>query len=396
MTRFRPTDENQLAETIAAAMNRDEPMEVIAGGSKRALGRKVAATHVLDLSAFSGIGLYEPEELVLTAGPATPLAEIEAALGAHRQHLAFEPPDWRHLWNSAAAPTLGGALACNLAGPRRIKDGAARDHHLGFRAVSGRGEPFKSGGRVVKNVTGYDLSKLMAGSYGTLAALTEVTVKVLPAPEETRSILLRGLTDAAAGRAMAAAMASPHEVSGAAHLPRGTGGGDNAVTLLRLEGHAPSVVARSEALSALLREFADCEIADRETSLPLWRSIGDATPFARMPDRAIWRISVPPSAGAALVARLAPLLDFAHFYDWAGGLVWLGVAGAEDGGAAAIRAAMPQGDGHATLIRGSDALRETVAVFQPLAPALGALAQRVKESFDPKRILNPGRMYREI
>lgn len=389
MAHLRPADEQQLSEAIATSAVRGETLELVAGGSKRGYGRKIDAAHTLDLSAFAGIRLYEPEELVLTAGAATDLGEIERALGAARQHLAFEPPDWRHLWGSNAAPTLGGAIACNLSGPRRLRDGAARDHHLGFHAVSGRGEQFKSGGRVVKNVTGYDLSKLIAGSFGTLAAVTEVTVKTVPAPEETRTLLLRGLSDAQALAAMTAALAGPYEVSGAAHLP-----GD--ATLLRLEGHAPSVAARSEALGAALKPFGSCDMADRETSLARWRQVRDAMPFADMADRAIWRVSVAPSEGPRLVETLSRALDVKHFYDWAGGLVWLAVAGAPDVGADAIRAALPADNGHATLLRASDTIRETVPVFQPLPAALAALSGRVKTTFDPARILNRGRMYRDV
>ena len=181
-------------------MANEEPLELVAGGSKRNLGRALQAPHLLDLSGFAGISNYEPEELVLTAGAATPAGRrIEAALAAKRQMLAFEPPDWRALLGSTGqGQTLGGAVACNLSGPRRIRQGAARDHFLGFAGVSGRGEAFKAGGRVVKNVTGYDLCKLMAGSYGTLAALTEISVKVLPAPEATRTVIAAGLDDAAA------------------------------------------------------------------------------------------------------------------------------------------------------------------------------------------------------
>jgi glycolate oxidase FAD binding subunit len=389
MATHRPADETQLSELIANCSVRGETLELVAGGSKRGYGRKVQAMHTLDLSAFAGVRLYEPEELVLTAGAATDLGEIERALHAAGQHLAFEPPDWRHLWGSNASPTLGGVIACNLSGPRRLRDGAARDHHLGFHAVSGRGEQFKSGGRVVKNVTGYDLSKLIAGSFGTLAALTEVTVKTLPAPEETHTVVLRGLDDAAALAAMTAALAGPYEVSGAAHLP-----GD--ATLLRLEGHAPSVAARGEALAAALKQFGPAEIVVREASLTRWQQIRDAMPFASLPEHAIWRVSVAPSAGPALVAALSRALDFKHFYDWAGGLVWLAVVGAADGGAQHIRAALPEDNGHATLLRANDAMRDTVPVFQPLAPALAALSARVKTTFDPTRILNPGRMYRDV
>jgi glycolate oxidase FAD binding subunit len=390
VSHLRPADAQQLSEAVAQCAGRGETVELVAGGSKRGYGRPIDAAHWLDLSAFAGIRLYEPEELVLTAGAATDLGKIEAALAAARQHLAFEPPDWRHLWDSEATPTLGGAIACNLSGPRRLRDGAARDHHLGFQAVSGRGESFKSGGRVVKNVTGYDLSKLMAGSFGTLAAVTEITVKTVPAPEKTATLILKGLSDATAQAAMTAAIAGPYEVSGAAHLP------GERLTLLRLEGHAPSVAARRDALAAALSRFGSIESLDNDASIVRWRHVRDAMPFANLLDYAIWRVSLAPNAGPPLVATLSPALDFRHFYDWAGGLVWLAVAGSEDGGAAAIRAALHDKDGHATLLRAGEAMRKRVAVFQPLPDALATLSARVKTTFDPARILNPGRMYKDV
>src|SRR5437764_11697452 len=225
MTQFRPADIDELREAVAEALAAEEPLEIVGGGSKRALGRPVQAAHTLDLSRLSGIRDYAPSELVLTAGAATPLADIERALAEHNQMLAFEPPGWGGLLGvEDAAPTLGGVLACNLSGPRRVKAGAARDHFLGFRAVSGRGEIFKAGGKVVKNVTGYDLCKLMAGSFGTLAALEEVTVKVLPRPEALSTVMLWGLDALAAVRTLSRAIASPHEGSGAAYLPASTAG----------------------------------------------------------------------------------------------------------------------------------------------------------------------------
>src|SRR5438067_12066482 len=222
MSRFTPADLNELRDAVAEALAAEEPLEVVAGGSKRGLGRPLQTPHSLDLSRLAGIRDYAPSELVLTAGAATPLAEIERVLAENGQVLAFEPPGWCGLLGvDEASPTLGGVLACNLSGPRRIKAGAARDHFLGFRAVSGRAEIFKAGGKVVKNVTGYDLPKLMAGSYGTLAVLEEVTIKVLPRPETVATILFAGLIPAAAVRLMGAALGSPHEVSGAAYLPAG-------------------------------------------------------------------------------------------------------------------------------------------------------------------------------
>jgi glycolate oxidase FAD binding subunit len=395
VTHFRPQDEQELVAIVQQALAAEEPLELVAGGSKRGIGRPLQAPHVLDLGAFSGIGDYEPAELVLTAGAATPLDEIEAALGKARQMLAFEPGDWRALLGTQdKAPTLGGALACNLAGPRRIRQGAARDHFLGFKAVSGRAEAFKAGGRVVKNVTGYDLCKLMAGSYGTLAALTEVSVKVLPRPEATRTVALFGLDATRAVAAMTAALNSAHELTGAAHLPADVARGGKAMTLARVEGPVPSVEARATALRRELAPFGDAEILGDDASLPLWRDLRDVVPLAAPAEAAVWRVSIAPSAAPALIATLSRALDLGYFLDWGGGLVWVAVPQAQDGGAAAIRAAL--GSGHATLIRAGDALRASVPVFQPQAPQLAALAARVKESFDPRRIFNRGRMVAEL
>lgn len=392
MSRYRPADEKQLIEVVAAAVANEEPLEIVAGGSKRNLGRPPQLPHTLDVAAFAGIRQYEPEELVLTAGAATPLAEIERALAAKRQMLAFEPADWRELLGLAAtSPTLGGVVACNLSGPRRIRQGAARDHVLGLAAVSGRGEAFKAGGRVVKNVTGYDLCKLLAGSYGTLAVMTEISVKVLPAPEATRTVTLAGLDDARAVAAMTHGLNSPHELSGAAHLPNANG---RARTLLRVEGPAPSVEARSQALRDELKPFGAAEILGDSESKKLWTDVRDA---ASLPadEQAIWRVSLAPTASPAFLGAVRATLDVDYFLDWGGGLVWLAARGAEDGGAGPIRAALG-GRGHATLIRASAALRASVPVFQPLPPALAALSARVKDGFDPKRVLNRGRLYPEL
>jgi glycolate oxidase FAD binding subunit len=399
VTRFSPADIEELRDAVGAALTAAEPVELVAGGSKRGLGRPLQTAHTLDLTRLAGIRDYAPSELVLTAGAATPLAEIERVLAAAGQMLAFEPPDWRGLLGAeAAAPTLGGALACNLSGPRRIKAGAARDHFLGFRAVSGRGEIFKAGGKVVKNVTGYDLPKLMAGSYGTLAALEEVTVKVLPRPETVATVLLAGLAPEAAIPAMSAALSSPHEVSGAAYLPTGTPmplalPGRPGCVALRIEGPAPSVAFRRD---SLLREAGQGQILGEADSLALWRAIGDVAPLAGLAGRAVWRISVAPARGAVLGAALARSLDAAWFLDWGGGLLWLAVDGQEDGGAQAIRAAIHGADGrdtgHAMLVTGSAGLRRAVPVFEPQAAPLAALSRRVKEAFDPRHLLNPGRM----
>ena len=399
-TVFAPETTEQTVEAIHWAVNAGEPLEVVGRGSKRGLGRPVQAGHGLDISRLDGITLYEPEELVLSARAGTPLAEIEAALDARRQMLAFEPADLGPLLGGAPGQaSIGGVLACNLSGPRRIKAGAARDHFLGVHAVSGRGELFKSGGRVVKNVTGYDLCKLLCGSYGTLGVMTDVTVKVLPRPEKTYTVLVLGLDDATASRAMARALGSPHEVSGAAHLPAklaaksgvsyvAQAGG--AVTALRLEGPGPSVEYRCAALRRELGDLGQTEELHSQNSLAFWREIRDVKPFVDTFDHVVWKISVAPTAGAGVVTAIG---HGEAYYDWGGGLVWLTLPAGGDGGAERVRAAVAQAGGHATLLRAPLELRAAVPVFQPQDAASAALSKRIKDGFDPSGILNPGRMY---
>jgi len=389
-------------EAAAWALAEKAPLEVIGRGSKRSLGRRVQAGNTLELSALGGLTLYEPEELVLSARAGTSLAEIEAALAAKNQMLAFEPADLGPLLGGeAGVGSIGGILACNLSGPRRIKAGAARDHFLGTHAVSGRGEVFKTGGRVVKNVTGYDLCKLLAGSYGTLAIMTDVTVKVLPAPEKTRTVLLYGLDDAAAVHAMSRALQSSHEVSGAAHLPGALAGGSSvsyvakaggAVTAIRVEGPGASVEHRAAALRRDLGDVAETEELHGMNSAKLWADVRDVRPFVADAARIIWKISVPPSAGAEAAARMALGQDAQHFFDWGGGLIWLSLPPG-DSRHEIVRAALKDCGGHATLIRAPEDVRAQASVFQPQEDGLAALTKRVKNSFDPNGILNPGHMY---
>lgn len=401
--RLRPRTPDELLEAVRWAVAGERPLEIVAGGSKRALGRPSQADVGLDLSALAGIRLYEPNELVMSAAAATPLAEIEAALAAARQMLAFEPPDLGPLLGGEpGAHTIGGVLACNLSGPRRIKAGAARDHFLGFSAVSGRGEAFKAGGRVVKNVTGYDLCKLLAGSYGTLGVMSEVTVKVLPAPEKTRTVLVFGLDDADGLKAMTAALGSAHEVSGAAHLPAAVAArsavsyvteAGAAVTALRVEGPAPSVEHRCAGLRALLGGFGPTEELHGHNSAAFWREVRDVAPFVDRGERLVWRLSVPPSAGPGVVASIARRVDTEAYYDWGGGLLWLSLPVLPDAHAVEVRAPLRRTGGHATLIRAPADIRAAVPVFQPQNGPLAALSKRLKEQFDPRGVLNPGRMY---
>ena len=384
---IRPRDADEVRQAVEWALSEGVTLDVRGSGSKLVLGQPMQCDRVLDLSDLSGIVDYAPEELVVTLRAGTPLREVEALLAQRNQMLAFEPPDLGPLLGQEAGQgTLVGTIMGNLAGPRRLSAGAARDHLLGFSGVNGRAESFKSGGRVMKNVTGYDLSKLLAGSWGTLAVLDEVSVKVLPAPDQTATLLLQGLDDSAAVAAMCAAMGSSHEVSGAAHV--------EGRTALRLEGVAPSVEARLKGLRELLAGTgARLEELGTLESRAFWRDVRDVAPFVAVPDAIIWRISCPPTEGPGVVARIAAQRPSARaFYDWSGGLVWLALPQAPDADHAVVRGAIGSGGGHATLIRAPEAVRAVVPVFQPQAPALAALAGRVKESFDPQRLFNPGRM----
>ena len=399
---LKPKSEEQLLESIQWAAGGETPLEISAGGSKRAFGSPFDATHRLDLAGLSGISLYEPAELVMGTATATPMAEIRAALADNNQRLAFEPPDFGPLLGAPAeSDTIGGIIACNLAGPRRIQSGAARDHLLGFRAISGRGEVFKSGGRVVKNVTGFDLSKLMAGSFGTLAVMSEVTVKVAPAPEKTRTVLVLGADDDDAVRAMAAALASAGEVSAAAHLPKPTAamsgvsyvsGAGVAITAIRVEGPGPSVEYRCRALKELLSDFGDLGELHTNNSRTLWREVRDATYFTGDAKNQVWRISVPPAAGARVAAEILASLPGRAFFDWGGGLVWLSLEPLNDAGHDCVRGALGVSGGHATLVRASSEIRAQIPVFQPQPASVQNLSARIKDAFDPGNILNPGRM----
>jgi glycolate oxidase FAD binding subunit len=384
---IKPRDAKELRQAVEWALNDNVTLDVRGQGSKIALGKPMRCDQVLDLSGISGVVDYAPEELVVTLRAGTPLSEVEALLAQRNQMLAFEPPDLGPLLGlEAGQGTLVGAVVGNLAGSRRVSAGAARDHLLGFSGVNGRGEAFKSGGKVMKNVTGYDLSKLLAGSWGTLAILDEVSVKVLPAPDQTRTLVLLGLSDDAAVKAMCAAMGSPHNVSGATHVGNRTA--------LRIEGVAPSVEARLKGLRELLAASgAKMEELGTLESRAFWREVRDVAPLKATGGAIVWKISCPPTEGPGIVARVKAQRPAAEaFYDWSGGLIWLALPASADADHEIVRGALGPAGGHATLVRAPEAARASVPVFQPQPAALAALASRVKESFDPKRLFNPGRM----
>ncbi len=396
---LKPRDAKEVEDAVRWALSHDKALEVAGHGTKRAIGRPSQTDITLDLSGLTGITLYEPAELVLSARAGTPLADIETLLEKNNQELAFEPMDYGPLLGGEAGQgTIGGVIAANLAGPRRIKAGAARDHFLGVTAVTGRADTIKSGGRVVKNVTGYDMCKVLAGSWGTLAAMTDVTIKVLPRAETQATVLVEGLDDARACAAMAAAMGSSCDVSAAAHLPDHVASyfdglpNAEAATALRLEGVAPSVKHRKEVLAALMKPFGKVALLDEKESRALWRSVRQVKPFASEASRQrpLWRISTAPARGHEVAAAITPAAQM--FYDWAGGLIWVAMPYGDEPDAASIREAVASVGGHATLVRASASVRASADVFQPQEPALAALSKRVKDAFDPKGVLNPGRM----
>jgi glycolate oxidase FAD binding subunit len=408
MDTLKVRDAKDVEQVVRAALASEQPLEIVGHGSKRLIGQPMATNALLDLSALNAVTAYEPNELIITVEAGAPLADVLSLIDSKNQQFAFEPVNTSQLLGMSNIGTIGGMIGAGLAGPRRIKAGGARDHLLGAHAVSGFGDSFKAGGRVVKNVTGYDLCKLLAGSWGTLAVMTEVTLKVMPRAESERTLVLRGLDDVVANRAMTTALGSPFDVSAAAHVPnsafRAAAGGladlgspRQAVTLLRLEGITASAVHRAAALVAVLAPFGAAEILQDAASAAIWSSVRDVAPFAA--DSAlgawpVWRIVCPPASGGALGQALARDTGGDVIYDWGGGLIWAALPPKPDAQAALVRARVDAAGGHATLLRASEQIRRNVDVFHPQPGGLASLSERVRLSFDPKNILNRGRLTR--
>jgi glycolate oxidase FAD binding subunit len=405
---LRVRDAIDVEQAVRAALASEQPLEIVGHGSKRQIGQPMATNALLDLSDLNAVTAYEPTELIITVQAGAPLADVKSLIDSKNQQFAFDPINTAALLGTPAIGTVGGMIAAGLAGSRRVKAGGVRDHLLGAHAVSGFGDSFKTGGKVVKNVTGYDLCKLLAGSWGTLAVMTEVTLKVMPRPESERTLLLHGLDDVTANRALTAALGSPFDVSGAAHLPgsafrsaaaalAGLGSPGQAVTLLRLEGIAASAAHRAVSLAKLVAPFGPAEVLEDAISVAAWSSIRDVLPFAA--DGAlgawpVWRIVCPPASGGALGQALARETGGDVIYDWGGGLIWAALPPKPDARAAVVRQRVEAAGGHATLIRASEQIRCEIDVFHVQADGLAALGERVRHSFDPRNILNRGRMAR--
>jgi glycolate dehydrogenase FAD-binding subunit len=392
------TSEDSIVAVVADAVRSREPVLVQGNGTKFGMLRPVQAARTLSTAALSGISLYAPKELIISAWAGTPLPDIEAALAEAGQHLIAEPPDLSALLGETGKPqTLGGVVATNLSGPRRVAWGAMRDHVMGVRAVTGRAEIIRSGGRVLKNVTGLDLCKLLTGSHGTLGVITEITLKVLPAPEATGTLVLPDLDPAAAVAALSAALGSPFGVSGATWLPAdsvarvpGLGGVNGSATLIRIEDFAPSVAYRIDRLQAQFA-VAGSVTFDTAASQAIWRDIGNARPLIASVGDAVWRVSVRPSAGPSILDRLRPA-GVTGYLDWGGGLAWL--AGPADTATHhAVEAAATAAGGVWTLLRAPDTLRGAVRVVPDEAAPMARITRQVKAAMDPAGILNPGRLY---
>jgi glycolate oxidase FAD binding subunit len=391
-----PAEEAGFVAAVGAAA---EPLEVCGAGSKAGWLRPVQAARCLSTRAYAGITLDSPQELVIAARAGTKLADITALLTARGQQIIAEPPDLSRLLGTNGGQTLGGVVATNLSGPRRVAWGAMRDHVLGVRAVNGRGELIRAGGRVLKNVTGLDLCKLLAGSHGTLAVITEVTLKVLPAAERSGSVVLKGLDPVAGVAALAAALGSPYGVSAAAYLPADVAALvpeiawlQAPVTLARIEDFAASVAYRTGRLrDALATTYGQGEILGDAASRAAWAAVRDVLPLTGAGE-AVWRVSVRPSKGPEVVRAVEAAFAARWLLDWGGGLVWL-VGPASEAAHAAVTAAARAAEGTWMLLRAPVGLRAAVDVIPPEAPALARISRAVKAAFDPRGMLNPGRMY---
>jgi glycolate oxidase FAD binding subunit len=387
-TTLHPESTAALVDIISETRATNRRLEIIGGGTTRTLGDPVTADAVLDLSRLSGIDFYEPEELVIKVRSGTSVAEIRDVLAAKKQHLAFEPPDYAAFFgNPAASGSIGGIIASNFAGPRRIQAGAPRDAILGVEGVNGRGESFKGGGRTVKNVTGYDIPKLMTGSFGVLAALSSVTLKVLPAQPCEVTLLLSGLNDGKAIELLSDILGTPADLSAAAHLG-GTRSGA-LLTALRLEGISESVTARKAELENRLRKLSDVRTITAEESRAFWRGVRDLSSFSVEPATCVWRLMLPSTRAAQVVSAVGG----EAIYDWGGSEVFLRT---EPGNtvkhALTIRSMVGEAGGNACLFRAPAALRRQIGTFQPRTAALTALRERVRRTFDPSGILNPGKI----
>lgn len=378
---FAPQTQNEAFDIISVSAAHKRSLKIVGGGTRQALGRDIAADDELNVSGLSGITLYEPAELVMSARVGTPLALIEQELHSRGQFMAFEPPDYRGLLGSEGVPTIGGVFATNASGPRRVASGAARDHLLGVTLINGRSQLIRAGGRVMKNVTGLDLTKLVCGAYGTLGLMTEVTFKVLPQPRFEQTLILPTESIVHAIALMTRALGSAFEVSGAAFC-------SNSV-LLRLEGFLESVRYRTGALAGFLK--IEGQTIEAQESAQAWQAIKSVGALKAQQDAEIWRLSVAPSKAVGLLGLLPA--DCNVLLDWSAGLIWVASEAPIEH---AMRPAVGEVGGHLMLFRARTDRRQAVSPFHPLTNGTRRLTQGLKASMDPFGIFNPGKMYKDI
>lgn len=395
MTRIRVANEAEVVDAVRSARNEKTPFDIIGAGTKHEFGRPTARSErVLDVSGLAGIVNYEPEELVLTARPGTPIAQIEEALSARGQRLGFDPPDWGALFGAKSAATLGGSVSADASGSLRVRHGSARDHLLGIRAVNGFGEVYKAGGKVVKNVTGFDIPKLMCGAFGTLSVLTELTFRVFPKPSQSETLVVPDIAPTEGFALLRQVWTSPLEATGLAYVPPGAaalelGEIGRGAALIRIEGALRPLAEKRAILAAALGSRAIAGVREGDK---VFRDLSSGAVFADV-DQDVWRIFLPPAeAGRAAEAIRAP----SWYGDLAGGLLWVGLAADEAAAIARMRAAVARAGGHATLVRAGAATRLRVAVFPQETPERASLTRAVKAAFDPLSLFNPGRMYEGI
>ena len=404
-TQFRPAADWELANILSDAATRQSPVEIMGAGTKQSVGRPIQSVAQISTRGLTGIMLYEPNELVMSARAGTLVTDVEAQLAGRNQMLPFEPMDLGPLLGrDAGHGTIGGVFATNISAARRVHSGSARDHLLGIRAVTGYGAAVQAGGRVMKNVTGYDVGRGLTGSWGTLAVMTELTFKVVPVPEATATVAFFGLPDEIGIEVLCAAMGSPYEVTGAVHIQqqpatrlwqsqiRGPG---KSATAFRLEATPQAIAHRVDKLRALLKVYGEMHVIDTGPSREFWQEMRILTAMHGS-NSPLWRISTTPTLGPRVVADIARYMPVDAIYDWCGGLIWLEVPASADAGATDIRRVIALHGGHATLIRADAAVRSAVEVFQPLDPGIDRLTRRLKSTFDPAGILNRGRMYPTI
>ena len=380
----RVSDESQIVDFVRSAREMRTPFEIVAGGTRRGAGRPMGQLPVLDVSGVSGIIEYQPEELIVTARPGTRLAELKLLLAEKNQCLGFDPADWT-LFGGNGIPTLGGAVSADACGPGRLRHGPPRDSLLGFRAVNGFGEAFRGGAKVVKNVTGFDLPKLVCGAFGTLMVLSELTFRVYPKPGARATLILPDRDPAAGFAALRAIWKSALEPSGLAYIPGvaafpGLGDVGAGAALIRFE--AAALPLSEKITAAKLLVGAAEEIGEGDA---IFAAIGEGALF-RNSELDVWRVHVPPSEAARVAGACSSPLWLG---DWAGGLLWIGARG-ED--APRIRALAAQAGGHAMLLRAPAARRTELGLYAPQPPALAAITASVRAAFDPLSLFNPGRL----